>query len=69
MGDMFDWAGGQAKVKPWLREGIRWHLGDACDNLKLFVPWGLKTWSSRVTFSVTWSRRMRRSACETWQAW
>ncbi len=29
--DMFDWAGGQAKVKPWLREGIRWHLGDACE--------------------------------------
>ena len=31
LGDMFDWAGGQAKVKPWLREGIRWHLGDACE--------------------------------------
>jgi chemotaxis methyl-accepting protein methylase len=29
--DMFDWEGSQATVKPWLREGIRWHLGDACE--------------------------------------
>jgi chemotaxis methyl-accepting protein methylase len=26
---MFDWEGDQATVKPWLREGIRWQLGDA----------------------------------------
>ena len=29
--EMFDWEGDQAKVKSWLREGIRWHLGDAAD--------------------------------------
>jgi len=28
---MFDWEGDQAKVKSWLREGIRWQLGDAAD--------------------------------------
>src|SRR5712671_4822526 len=25
---MFDWDGDQARVKPWLREGITWQLGD-----------------------------------------
>ena len=29
--EMFDWEGEQARVKPWLREGIRWRLGDASD--------------------------------------
>jgi SAM-dependent methyltransferase len=29
--EMFDWEGEQAKVKPWLREGITWKLGDAAD--------------------------------------
>jgi SAM-dependent methyltransferase len=29
--EMFDWEGDQAKVKSWLREGIRWQLGDAAD--------------------------------------
>jgi SAM-dependent methyltransferase len=28
---MFDWEGGRAKVKSWLREGIVWRLGDAAD--------------------------------------
>jgi len=28
---MFDWEGERATVKPWLREGIRWHLGDVSD--------------------------------------
>jgi chemotaxis methyl-accepting protein methylase len=31
MAGMFDWEGNKAKVKPWLKEGIRWELGDACD--------------------------------------
>jgi SAM-dependent methyltransferase len=31
MTEMFNWEGDQAKVKPWLREGITWHLGDAAD--------------------------------------
>ena len=31
MGEMFDWEGDQARVKPWLRDGITWHLGDAAD--------------------------------------
>jgi hypothetical protein len=26
---MFDWNGDVAKIKPWLREGITWQLGDA----------------------------------------
>ena len=29
--EMFDWDGDQGRVKPWLREGIRWQLGDAAD--------------------------------------
>ena len=28
---VFDWEGDQARVKPWLREGITWRLGDASD--------------------------------------
>lgn len=28
---MFDWEGDQAQVKPWLREGITWRVGDASD--------------------------------------
>ncbi len=31
MAEIFDWEGDQAKIKPWLREGITWHLGDAAD--------------------------------------
>ncbi len=29
--EMFDWEGDEAKVKPWLREGITWQLGDAAN--------------------------------------
>lgn len=29
--EMFDWNGDQGRVKPWLREGITWRLGDAAD--------------------------------------
>lgn len=29
--EMFDWHGEVATVKPWIREGIQWHLGDAAD--------------------------------------
>src|SRR5712672_2289217 len=29
MQEMFDWEGDQARIKPWLREGITWQLGDA----------------------------------------
>jgi len=28
---MFDWEGDQATIKPWLRQGIRWQVGDASD--------------------------------------
>ncbi len=28
---MFDWDAGRATVKPWLRAGIRWQVGDAAD--------------------------------------
>jgi chemotaxis methyl-accepting protein methylase len=28
---IFDWDGGRATVKPWIREGIAWHVGDASD--------------------------------------
>ncbi len=30
--EMFDWEGNQAKIKPWLREGIVWQRGDAADS-------------------------------------
>jgi SAM-dependent methyltransferase len=29
--EMFDWDGEQARVKPWLREGIAWRVGDVSD--------------------------------------
>jgi hypothetical protein len=29
--DMFDWDGEKATVKPWIRAGITWHVGDAAD--------------------------------------
>ena len=29
MEQMFDWEGQEARVKPWLRDGITWRLGDA----------------------------------------
>jgi chemotaxis methyl-accepting protein methylase len=29
---MFDWDGDEATVKPWLREGVTWGLGDAADT-------------------------------------
>jgi chemotaxis methyl-accepting protein methylase len=29
--EMFDWEGDEARVKSWLREGITWQVGDACD--------------------------------------
>ena len=29
--EMFDWEGERGRVKSWLREGIAWQLGDACD--------------------------------------
>jgi chemotaxis methyl-accepting protein methylase len=30
-GEIFDWEGDTGRIKPWLREGIRWHVGDAAD--------------------------------------
>jgi SAM-dependent methyltransferase len=35
--EMLDWEGDQAKIKPWLREGIIWKLGDAADPELLSV--------------------------------
>lgn len=29
--EMFDWTGDEATVKPWLREGVTWQLGDASE--------------------------------------
>ena len=29
--EMFDWEGDQATIKPWLRDGIAWQVGDAGD--------------------------------------
>ena len=29
--EMFDWEGDQAKIKPWLKEGITWHVQDVAD--------------------------------------
>jgi chemotaxis protein methyltransferase CheR len=31
MREMFEWEGEEARVKPWLRDGITWEVGDACD--------------------------------------
>lgn len=30
-GELFDWIGDEARIKPWLREGITWQVGDAAD--------------------------------------
>jgi hypothetical protein len=37
---MFDWNGGQAKVKSWIREGITWRCADATDlaSINVFGP-------------------------------
>jgi chemotaxis methyl-accepting protein methylase len=29
--EIFDWAGDEGAIKPWLRDGIAWQVGDACD--------------------------------------
>jgi CheR methyltransferase, SAM binding domain len=29
--EMFDWDGDEATIKPWLRDGITWHVDDASD--------------------------------------
>jgi chemotaxis methyl-accepting protein methylase len=29
--EIFDWDGDEARIKPWLRQGITWQLGDASD--------------------------------------
>jgi chemotaxis methyl-accepting protein methylase len=29
--EMFDWDGDEARIKPWLREGVTWQVGDASD--------------------------------------
>ena len=29
--EMFDWEGDEARIKPWLRDGISWQVGDASD--------------------------------------
>ena len=29
--EMFDWDGQQARIRPWLRDGVTWRLGDASD--------------------------------------
>jgi chemotaxis methyl-accepting protein methylase len=39
--EMFDWEEDQARVKPWLRQGVTWQLGDASDP-KLVEQLGTK---------------------------
>ncbi len=29
--EMFDWDGDEARIKPWLRDGVTWQVGDASD--------------------------------------
>ena len=29
--EIFEWEGDRGRVKPWLRDGITWQVGDACD--------------------------------------
>ncbi|MUL47846.1 methyltransferase domain-containing protein [Mycobacterium sp. CBMA293] len=40
MGEMFDWDGDEARAKPWLREAITWHVGDASrpDLVRILGP-------------------------------
>jgi SAM-dependent methyltransferase len=30
-GEIFDWEGDEGRIKPWLRDGITWQVGDAAD--------------------------------------
>jgi chemotaxis methyl-accepting protein methylase len=39
--EMFDWKGDEARIKPWLRAGITWEVGDASDP-KLVETLGLQ---------------------------
>jgi chemotaxis methyl-accepting protein methylase len=29
--EIFEWEGNEGTIKPWLRDGVTWHVGDACD--------------------------------------
>ena len=29
--EMFDWEGDEGRIKPWLRDGVTWQVGDASD--------------------------------------
>ena len=31
MREMFDWEGDEGRIKPWLRDGVTWQVGDASD--------------------------------------
>ena len=62
--EMFDWNGDQGRVKPWLREGITWRLGDAADP-RLVDELGSKDSWLRTTSSATWMRRVPNGACGT----
>lgn len=60
--ELFEWKGGQARVKSWLRQGIRGRRAmQATPNKFVFLD--PRTSSLQATFSVIWSRRMRKNAC------
>ena len=57
--DMFDWDGQQARVKPWLQEGITWEVGRRRAIRRPSAIWESTTSWSRATSSVTWTTRAR----------
>ena len=62
MQNMFDWEGEQARVKPWLQDGINWEVADVGDKDASAV-WESTTSLSPATSSVTWTTRARNDAC------
>ena len=62
--EMFDWDGEQASVKPWLREGIAWRLGDASDP-RLVDELGTKDLVVANNFLCHMDAARRNAVCGT----
>ena len=67
-GEMFHWERDKGTIKPWLRDGVTWQVGDAGDP-NLIRAWGPRIWWSLTTSSATWRRVTLSSACAIWPSW
>ena len=63
--EMFDWSGQEGRIKPWLREGVTWQLGDASDP-KLVDVLGSQDIVVANNFLCHMDAPDAESACATW---